>query len=47
MRTDSIRLSDEFVKDTYGYIKDTYGSEYVGYVKKVIKQKMYKTLMKQ
>ena len=34
MRTDSIRLSDEFVKDTYGYIKDTYGSEYVGYVKK-------------
>ena len=34
MRTDSIRLSDEFIKDTYGYIKDTYGSEYVGYVKK-------------
>lgn len=34
MRTDSVRLSDEFIKDTYGYIKDTYGSEYVGYVKK-------------
>lgn len=34
MRTDSIRLSDEFIKETYGYIKDNYGSEYVGYVKK-------------
>lgn len=34
MRTDSIRLSDEFIKATYGYIKDKYGSEYVGYVKK-------------
>lgn len=34
MRTDSVRLSDEFIKDTYGYIKDNYGSEYVGYVKK-------------
>lgn len=34
MRTDSVRLSDEFVKETYGYIKDNYGSEYVGYVKK-------------
>ena len=34
MRTDSIRLSDEFIKETYGYIKDKYGSEYVGYVKK-------------
>lgn len=33
MRTDSVRLSDEFIKSTYGYIKDTYGSEYVGYVK--------------
>ena len=27
-------LIDEFIKDTYGYIKDNYGSEYVGYVKK-------------
>ena len=34
MRTDSVRLSDEFIKDTYGYIKDNYGSEYVCYVKK-------------
>ena len=34
MRTDSVRLSDEFIKGTYGYIKDNYGSEYVGYVKK-------------
>ncbi len=37
MRTDSVRLSDEFIKDTYSYIKDTYGSEYVGYVKKSTK----------
>lgn len=34
MRTDSVRLSDEFIKSTYGYIKDKYGSEYVGNVKK-------------
>lgn len=33
MRTDSIRLSDEFVKSTYKYINDLYGKEYVGYVK--------------
>lgn len=33
MRTDSVRLSDEFIKDTYSFIKDKYGSEYVGYVK--------------
>ena len=33
MRTDSIRLSDEFIKSTYGYIKNIYGEEYVGYVK--------------
>ena len=33
MRTDSIRLSDEFIKRTYGYIKDVYGEEYLGYVK--------------
>ena len=37
MRTDSVRLSDEFIKETYGYIKDNYGSEYVGYVKKSTK----------
>jgi len=34
MRTDSIRLSDEFVKMTYAYISSNYGKEYVGYVKK-------------
>ena len=34
MRTDSIRLSDEFIKRTYAYIKETYGEKYLGYVKK-------------
>ena len=34
MRTDSVRMSDEFVKNTYGYIKNTYGDNYIGYVKK-------------
>ncbi|XMB86977.1 type I DNA topoisomerase [Mycoplasmatota bacterium WC44] len=29
MRTDSTRLSDEFVTDTTNYIKDEYGNEYV------------------
>ena len=33
MRTDSVRLSDEFIKQTYAYIADNYGKEYVGYVK--------------
>lgn len=33
MRTDSVRLSDEFIKQTYAYIVDNYGKEYVGYVK--------------
>ena len=33
MRTDSIRMSDEFVKSTYAYIKDNYGDNYIGYVK--------------
>ena len=33
MRTDSIRLSDEYIKSAYKYINDTYGKEYVGYVK--------------
>lgn len=33
MRTDSIRLSDEFIKNTYKYISDNYGKEYIGYVK--------------
>ena len=33
MRTDSTRLSDVFVKDTYSYIRKTYGDDYVGHVK--------------
>ena len=33
MRTDSIRLSDQFIKAVYKYIQDSYGKEYVGYVK--------------
>jgi len=33
MRTDSTRLSDEFIKSTYAYIDNTYGKDYVGYVK--------------
>ncbi len=37
MRTDSVRLSDEFVKDAYKYIENKYGHEYVGYVKKAKK----------
>ncbi len=34
MRTDSIRLSDEFTKPTMKYIEDNYGKEYIGYIKK-------------
>jgi DNA topoisomerase I len=33
MRTDSIRLSNEFVNNTLTYIKTTYGENYVGNVK--------------
>lgn len=33
MRTDSIRLSNEFVAATYKYIESKYGSEYTGAVK--------------
>lgn len=33
MRTDSIRLSDEFVKSSYAFIKENYGEEYIGHVK--------------
>jgi DNA topoisomerase-1 len=33
MRTDSVRMSDEFVKSVYAYINDNYGKDYVGYVK--------------
>lgn len=34
MRTDSIRLSDDFVKPTMKYIEEKYGKKYVGYIKK-------------
>jgi len=33
MRTDSIRLSDDFVSSTKKYIKEKYGEKYIGYVK--------------
>lgn len=33
MRTDSIRLSDVFIKETQGFIVGKYGKEYVGYAK--------------
>ena len=33
MRTDSVRLSDLFVSDTFKYIESTYGKNYVGYKK--------------
>jgi len=34
MRTDSIRLSDSFVSSAYNHIKNKYGSEYLGPLKK-------------
>lgn len=33
MRTDSVRISDEFIKSTYAYINEKFGKDYVGYVK--------------
>ncbi len=33
MRTDSIRLSDDFVKPTMKYIEEEFGKNYVGYLK--------------
>jgi len=33
MRTDSIRLSDEFVQKAYHYIENQYGKEYLGTIK--------------
>ena len=38
MRTDSVRLSNEFVSATNEFVKREYGKEYVGSVK-VVKQK--------
>ena len=37
MRTDSVRLSDVFVTEAKEFIKNKYGNEYIGYVKKVKK----------
>ena len=37
MRTDSERMSPLFINDTFKYIEDTYGKEYVGFVKKLKK----------
>lgn len=33
MRTDSTRLSSSFIEDTYNFIRENYGEEYVGNVK--------------
>ena len=33
MRTDSIRLSNDFISSTYKYIESKYGKEYIGHVK--------------
>ena len=33
MRTDSIRLSDEYIKGAYKYINDKFGKNYIGYAK--------------
>ena len=35
MRTDSIRLSDEFIGSGKNYIEKNYGKDYVGYIKQV------------
>ena len=36
MRTDSYRLSEIFTKETFDFIKENYGSKYVGTIKKVV-----------
>ena len=33
MRTDSIRLSDDFIRPTMAFIRENYGDNYVGYMK--------------
>ena len=38
MRTDSERMSPVFINETFDYIKNTYGSDYVGVVKKTKKK---------
>ena len=34
MRTDSVRLSEEFTGSTFHYIEEHFGKEYIGYIKK-------------
>ena len=38
MRTDSIRLSDEFVRPAMKYIEENFGKKYIGYVKQAKKK---------
>ena len=47
MRTDSIRLSDEYIKSAMDFIKKEYGDSYIGSVKLVRKKIMFKMPMKQ
>ncbi len=35
MRTDSVRLSSVFINDTFNYIENNYGKNYVGHIKKI------------
>lgn len=35
MRTDAVRMSSVFTNEAFKYIKDNYGKEYVGYIKKI------------
>ncbi|MEG1987158.1 MAG: type I DNA topoisomerase [Bacilli bacterium] len=37
MRTDSIRLSDEFIGSSFHYIEENFGKNYIGYAKKSTK----------
>ena len=37
MRTDSVRLSDEFTSKTFQYIEKNFGKDYLGYIKKAKK----------
>ena len=37
MRTDSTRLSDEYINSAYKYITEKYGKAYTGYIKKAKK----------
>ena len=38
MRTDSVRLSDEFIGSTYHFIEENYGKNYIGYAKQTKKK---------